>query len=328
MGNKTRKHSKKRKGTRRRGGAIDKLPGVNDRTELEDFNREWDVIYIRAHGALLEGQLDVPPNTYILNSIPSTLACLFPVTDRSLNSFYAGDDYDTDFIDFIHNPQATFRHIYRRQHLPTTKEQKEISEITAIYEPGDRIYDALLQFKSHVVPKAEFGTRGKTHFIVPGIFKLPIPKQTKTERNKLIVRVNSQLHTLSNVAIQKLLNTADSNFVKQAGNLLNPIIEREGASEYNLSQLLTFPELQPTPGKKLFIIIHACRSSSLPNAERRVVRAKSVNRIIASEAARAAAAAPPPPPPPPVAPPAKAATGAQRPSGWARGFLLGPSKKT
>ena len=294
MGNKTRRNGQKRRTTRRSGGAIDKLPGVTNATELDDFNRDWDVIYIRAHGLILPDPLDVPADTFILNSIPSTMTCLFPVRDPAFDSFYAGD-YNDDFIDFIRDPKATFRHIYTRRHLPTSKERKEVSEITSIYEPDDIIYDTLLQFKSHVVPKAEYSTKGATHFIVPGIFKLPIPQQTKTERNKLIRRVNLQRNILSNAAVQALLNNADSTYVGEAGNLLNPIIKREKVKEYTLSNLLTFPELQPAPGKKLFIIIHACRSANMPNDKKRMVRRNSVNRILASEAARAAAAAPPPP---------------------------------
>jgi len=289
MVSKTRKRNQKRRATRRKGGAIDKLPNITNRTTLKEFNENYDVIYIRAHGLLLNTKFTVPKDTYILNSVPSTKTCVLSVRSATLNKFYE-NDYAEDFMSFIKKPRNVFPSIYNPAMIETLRRSGESAEVTSIYEPGEKnIYDVLLQFKSHVVPTEDVATKGVTHFIVPGIFKLPIARAVKNRRNELsdsIVRMLSMRRPSTNV--EKELIKANREFTSLRGNLLNAISSRHrDRKEFHLSELLTFDEFKPAKGKKLFIIIHACRSTSLPNAHIRRVRAESMNRIIKAANARA-----------------------------------------
>jgi hypothetical protein len=334
MVNKTVKHRQKRRAKthKRRGGAIDKLPDIK-KGDLVDFNNNWDVIYIRAHGLLLDSTFEVPPDKYILNSVPSTQSCYFPVDSPVLDGFYT-DDFGTDFMEFIANPRVIFRNIYSPSMVGNLRKKGESSPVTSIYEPGDVVNDVLLQFESHVVAKNNIATKGITHFIVPGIFKLPIPNFTKHLRDTLIRRVRSRL-SMNNEALKGELMSADDEFIRAPGNLLTSIVARNrDRKDYNLTELLSMPELQPADGKKLFVIVHACKSSHSANNVKARIRRASVNRILASENRRAAPSvglSDVPPPPlaadiassPPVAPKSTKPKGA---FGFKTGFLLSPPK--
>ena len=345
----TRKTSKKchrgQQHTRKRGGAINKLPGIPKGMKLAKFRSEWDVFYIRAHGSLDPDVYEVPANTYILHTVPSTIPCTFRVNSEQLDKFYMGNDntlgYNEEFMEFIEDPRSVFPSIYKD--LPNNA---SVPDITSIYEPNDLVSDVILSFASHVVRKQDMAQGGSTHFIVPGIFKLPMSKAVKSERNSSIRDIQRKLN-MNNTKLQKELTEKDTEFINLRENLLKPILARNpGITHFNLSEIIKQPELQASAGKERFIIVHACKSltglDSDPKKKEIIkasLRRASVNRIRNAELARSleklriteAAAAPAPAAAVPkvVVKPAAVANAPKpkaSPSMFARGFLLDKPK--
>lgn len=280
---------RKRHHTHKRGGAINKLPGIPNGMKLRDFLSKWDVFYIRAHGGLLESKFKVPNNTYILHTVPSSLACTFRVNSEQLDKFYEGNDdtlgFEDEFMEFIEEPRSVFPFIYKNipkmEHLP---------DVTSIYEPDDRVYDVTLSFASHTVREENMASGGVTHFIVPGIFKLPMSTEVKRERNAGVRNIARKLG-MPRDKLQEELTKKDREFIELRSNLLKEIMKRNpGRHQFDLSEILRQPELQAAPGKKRFIIVHACKSTmGLPNNLKRLVRRNSINRIIESDLSRSLA---------------------------------------
>jgi hypothetical protein len=353
-----RKTMKKRTGrhhTRKRGGAINKLPGIPKGMKLRDFLSKWDVFYIRAHGGLLPSKFKVPNNTYILHTVPSSLACTFRVNSEQLDKFYEGNDetlgFEEEFMEFIEDPRSVFPFIYKN-----VPKKANLPDITSIYEPDDKVYDVSLSFASHTVRDENMASGGITHFIVPGIFKLPMSAEVKRERNAGFRNITSKLDMPRN-RLQEELTKKDREFIAQKSNLLKGIIARNpGKYNYDLSEIISQPELQASAGKQRFIIVHACKSiiglppNNLAQTKKRV-RSESINRIIDSNLARSLAKVSLSAPASAVAmggpgaamggpgaamggPGAEAPAGGpgkpvkkETPFGFKSGFLLGPSKK-
>ncbi len=289
MVRRTLKKNGRRRHTRKRGGATNKLPGIPKGMKLRDFLSKWDVFYIRAHGGLLPTQFKIPNNTYILHTVPSSIACTFPVNSEQLDIFYTEDRYsgfEGEFMDFIQDTRSVFPSVYKSVPMNTN-----VPDITSIYEPDDEVYDVSLSFASHTVKRENMARGGITHFIVPGIFKLPMSKSVKSQRDSIISNIRSKLR-MPNERLQAALNERDEEFISAESNLLKGIIERNGGKKsYDLSKLISEPELQASPGKERFIIVHACKSIvGLPENESRNiikrVRSESVNRIRKSNLAR------------------------------------------
>jgi hypothetical protein len=297
MGNKTRRRGQKRRGTRRKGGAINKLPNIPNSMTLAEFEDKYDVFYISAHGGILDTNISVPGNTYLMHSIPSTYVCKLAGDDEKLNRFYkpsSGNDdaYDEDnFMEFIRNPRIVFETIYRQDNQLVSRvfatnnnNFKRQSKITSIYEPGDEVPDVILQFYSYFVQATAEG--GASHFIAPGIFKIPMSTNIKSVRDKsldAIRRMTSEGAPRS--ILERELTAKDNEFIQLSGNLLGPIKKRTGKNTFRLSELLEFRELaagrtSTGESKKRLFIIHACKSmSGIANNDRCRRRAASVNRI-------------------------------------------------
>lgn len=278
----------RRRYTRKRGGVDNKLPGIPPKMKLKDFEAQWDVFYIRAHGGLILEEFTVPENTFILHTVPSTIPCTLYVNSEPLDRFYKGNDntpgYDDEFMEFIHNPRGVFPFIFNK--LPSAA---SLPDVTGIYEPKDKVEDIMLQFASHIVEFKNMKSGGKTHFIVPGIFKIPMSRGVKGERDRTIRDINRKLASgMPSEMLLVELKKANSDFIKIKDNLLKPIIERySGKNSFLLSKILSEPELQPSAGKKRFVIVHACKSLSGPNnnntrAVKKLIRQKSINRILDS----------------------------------------------
>lgn len=298
MGNKTRRKGQKRRVTRRKGGAIDKLPDVTDAMTLVEFESKYDVFYIRAHGGLLSTQFTVPRNTYLLHSVPSTLSCTFPVDDERLDRFYkpegrynASNSYgiiepnetDDHFMKFVKNPKSLFEYTYSKRNLAEFHRFNDdrIPARTSIYEPYDSVNDITLQFYSHSVVSSAEG--GVTHFIAPGIFKIPISNGIKKLRDNYLEVINS-LRTSPHIDSE--LEKVDRDFISKKENLLHLIANKDKYT-VELSELLSMPQLQPAKGKKRLVIIHACKSApSATEKEKKAVRRRSIERVIGSELLR------------------------------------------
>jgi hypothetical protein len=303
MGNKTRRKGQKRRVTRRKGGAINKLPNIPNSMTLEEFEDEYDVFYVSAHGGLVDSDFIVPKNTYLLHSVPSTFVCKMAGDDERLNRFYGQvDDYNDEgystntFMPFIRNPRIVFEKIYRENNQlvrtffntsSTTNDLKRQSNITSLYEPSDIVPDVILQFYSYYVqPTAETGS---SHFIAPGIFKIPMTKNTKSLRDSSFAAIARMTREgASKAVLERELTAKDSEFLKLPENLLAPIVNRTNKNTFKLSELLTFRELAASRtsdggSKKRLFIIHACKSMMVTNnSVRGRRRATSVNRILAS----------------------------------------------
>lgn len=367
MGNKTRRKGQKRRRTRRKGGAINKLPNIPNSMTLAEFEDKYDVFYVSAHGGLLDSDFIVPENTYLLHSVPSTYVCKMAGDDERLNRFYTPTDkynnnsYDNDnFMSFIRNPRIVFETIYTPNNnvvslFGANNIVKQQSKVTSIYEPADEVPDVILQFYSYYVqPTAETGS---SHFIAPGIFKIPMTKNTKYLRDSSLAAIARMTREgAPKDVLERELAAKDSEFLKLPENLLAPIIKSTGKHTFKLSELLTFRELgagrtSAGDSKKRLFIIHACKSMmGSNNSVKGRRRAESVNRIRATRVRRAnllsqflrarnqlenqeRRESAPPPSPPAVAPPAaaaaptKSATGTKKPSGWATGFFASKPKK-
>ncbi len=286
MMRKTVKRGHRRRHTHKRGGAINRLPGIPKGMELRDFLSKWDVFYIRAHGGLLPSKFKVPNNTYILHTVPSSIACTFRVNSEQLDKFYEGNDdtlgFEDEFMEFIEEPRSVFPFIYKN-----VPKKENLPDVTSIYEPDDKVYDVSLSFASHTVRAENMASGGITHFIVPGIFKLPMSAEVKRERNAGVRNITSKLNMPRN-RLQEELTKKDREFIAQKSNLLKGIIARNpGKYNYDLSEILSQPELQASAGKQRFIIVHACKSvMGLSKNMKRLVRSDSINRIINSDLSR------------------------------------------
>ena len=293
------------------GGATNKLPGISDDMTLEEFEEQWDVFYITAHGALLTKNIIVPEDTYILNTVPSLSACRLKRTDPRLNRFYE-DAYQTNFMNFIKNPKELVESLYNKTDIIPYIFQPNLQESTpktSIYEPADNIHDIILRFKSHMVPLKNRATRGHTHFAATGIFKLPISRETKILKNKHFrdIGIASLLRSEINegtksrlkaagIAVNKKLTNdemtsklalANREYQSQPDNLISKIIGNSSQTDFKLSALMAHPELQASPGKKRLIIVHTCkRAHGINNATAKRIRAESRGRIVASAAQR------------------------------------------
>jgi hypothetical protein len=282
---------KPRRMTRKRaphhGGATNRLPGISEDTTLAEFEAEWDVFYIAAHGALLSKNITVPRDTYILNTVPSLSACRLKRTDRRLNKFYE-NKYNANFMNFIRNPKTLVESLYNANILTLMQQYNanEINPKTSIYEPTDEVHDMIFSFKSHIVPSAQRATRGHTHFAAAGIFKLPISSAAKElkARHWREIGLLSLAGTTPNAEMTEKLQAANTEYMNIPENIIGKIIASSGGqTEFTLSTLMGRPELQPTPGKKRFIIVHSCkRLHGINKNTAKQIRAESRGRIIAS----------------------------------------------
>jgi hypothetical protein len=302
MVSKTRRKTQKRHSStrKRRGGAINKLRNIPAGMTLNEFEDKYDVYYISAHGGLLGEKFVVPEMTYLMHSVPSTYTCRLAGDDENLDRFYRpraneNEGYnDENFMAFIQNPRTLFGTIYRSNNellrdlfvSPNNTRYQNLkyqSEITSIYEPGDEVRDVILQFYSYYVEATAEG--GTSHFIAPGIFKIPMSSQTKRTRDALLADIRRLGPRAPRNVVGKTLKAADREFTNLPGNILGQIVNRTKRNTFRLSELLDFRELEAgtsstgEPKKRLFII-HACKSmSGSANNDRRRVRSESVNRI-------------------------------------------------
>ena len=294
MVSKTRRKTQKRRSStrKRRGGAINKLRNIPAGMALNEFEDKYDVFYISAHGGLLRESFVVPEMTYLMHSVPSTFTCRLAGDDEKLDRFYRpgeNEGYnDENFMAFIQNPRILFGTIYRSNNallrdLVVNQNKKYQSEITSIYEPGDEVRDVTLQFYSYYVePTAEGGV---SHFIAPGIFKIPMLSHTKHTRDALFADIRRLGPTAPRSVVEKKLRAADKEFTSLPGNILGQIVNRTHTNTFKLSDLLNFRELEAGMSstgerKKRLFIIHACKSmTGSTNNDRRRARSESVNRI-------------------------------------------------
>lgn len=294
MVSKTRRKNQKGRGNtrKRRGGAIYRLRNVTDAMTLAEFERLYDVFYISAHGGLESKEFSVPKDTYLLHSIPSTFKCFLAANDTKLDRFYQPEDkYNTSnayglledgeehFMKFIKNPKIVFPHIYNKSQLSEIVKftNNRFAEVTSIYEPDDFVNDVLLQFYSYSVEPTAAG--GITHFIAPGIFKIPMSYNIKRIRDEYLFTIQSMRGVPKDV-IDAELKAKDTKFINLKGNLIKSIIERERRREFKLSSLLKMPELQAAPGKKRLLIIHACKSTFANNTTKKQIRRQSLSRFL------------------------------------------------
>jgi hypothetical protein len=303
MVSKTRRNNQKgRSFTRkRRGGAINKLRNIPAGMTLKEFEDKYDVFYISAHGGLLKEKIKVPGMTYLLHSIPSTLVCKMAGDDEKLDRFYSPSDKyndngynDDNFMSFIRSPRIVFETIYKPNNElvgnlfvnPNNKRYKNLirqSKITSIYEPGDEVRDVILQFYSYYVqPTAAAGT---SHFIAPGIFKIPMTPKTKNIRDVSFADIRRLGPTAPEEVVKSKLSQADSDFTNLPENILGKIVSRTGMNTFKLSDLLNFRELDAGKSstgedKKRLFIIHACKSMmEKNNNDEGRARSESVNRV-------------------------------------------------
>jgi hypothetical protein len=295
---KTKKNRKFKINIRKKGGATKKLPGVTYDTTLEEFENKWDVFYISAHGGILNDTINLSKNTYILNTAPTTEVCRMHPDLKRFGILYDNNDksvisYKENFMNFAKKPRTLVPFLYKRSQIIEYKPaNSNIPLVTSIYESGDEIYDMSFAFSSHVVKNENQATKGITHFIVPGIFKLPISKYVKNVRNELLKDTRGKVkEKLPSKELEKVLETANTTFINLEENLLKDIKSELGVNknELLLSDILNSSKLQPDAGKKRLILIHACKVILEKHNEehKKAHRRFSVGRIIQSELNRA-----------------------------------------
>jgi hypothetical protein len=302
---KTRKNKKNDRYIGKKGGAAKKFPGITSETTLEEFENKWDVFYIRAHGGILNDELIIPNNTYILNTIPTAEYCAFPIDDKKLDLLYE-EKYKTNFMDFIKNPHSLVPYLYTKEKLKKLTNEDIVPFVTSIYEPSDNIFDMSFTFNSHIVNKDKESTSGRSHFIVPGIFKIPISSSIKNTRNELLKKAREKIsftreelqkpnlnkETEGKIVneLDKLLKSSDEKYINIEGNLLKDIRSELGMykSTVLLSDILKSTYTQPTQGKKRLFLIHACKVIIGKHTGENVKshRAISVARILSSKTRR------------------------------------------
>jgi hypothetical protein len=293
----TRKNRKLGRHSRKSGGATKKFPGVTNETTLEEFEREWDVFYISAHGGILDDTIKVPENTYILSTTPTTELCHMHPDLKKLGILYENNNakdisYKQNFMNFAKKPRLLVPFLYKRSQIATYRPgSNNIPLVTSIYEPKDEIQDMSFAFSSHVVKKENQATKGITHFVVPGIFKLPMSKSVKTTRNELLKNTREKVKAEILVKdLETLLEKANTEYIGLNENLVKDI-KKELNIEDNkllLSQILHSKHTQASPGKKRFFLIHTCKEIIGKHNEehKKSHRSVSVGRIIKSEVAR------------------------------------------
>jgi hypothetical protein len=294
MVRKTRKNGDCRRSTKKKGGARKKLPGVTEEMTLEEFEKKWDVFYISAHGGISDDTITMAKNTYILNTTPTTEVCRMHPDLKKLGILYENDNkhvisYKSDFMEAIRKPRLIVPFLYKRSQLTDYKPgSNDIPLVTSIYEPSDEIYDMTFVFNSHVVKNENQETKGITHFVVPGIFKLPMSKHVKNVRNELLKDTRGKIkEKLPEKELEKILENANTSYIKLEENLLKDIKSELGIKENKLllSDILNSSYLQPSIGKKRLILIHACKSIIGKHNEENIKahRRYSLSRIILSE---------------------------------------------
>lgn len=282
------------KNTRKKGGSVQSLPGVTEYMTLEAFEYKWDVFYITAHGGITDDIITVPNNTYILNTAPTTESCrLHPDLARFgilyKNKRKSVTSYTENFMNYITNPKDIAPFLYNLTNIMNYDPASNyIPLVTSIYESDDTILDMKFTFSSHVVPNENQAKMGISHFVVPGIFKIPISYKAKRLRNKLLRNTRKKIKDkLETSIIEDALSKADSKFLKLKENLVNKIKKEFGivGNKILLSNILNSTYLQPSKGKKRLILIHACKKFEYThtNQNKQIQRRYSLSRILTSE---------------------------------------------
>ena len=294
MVRKTRKTGNCRRSTKKKGGATKKLPGVTQEMTLEEFEKKWDVFYISAHGGILDNTIKLLDNTYILNTAPTTELCHMHPDLKKFGILYENNNkdvisYKQNFMEAIKKPRLIVPFLYKRSQISDyTPGANNIPLVTSIYEPKDELYDMTFVFNSHVVKNENEATKGISHFVVPGIFKLPISKTVKNVRNELLKDTRGKIkEKLPEKELEKILENANTSYIKLEENILKDIKSELGIKENKLllSDILNSSYLKPGEGKKRLIIIHACKEIIGKHNEENVKarRRQSISRIITSE---------------------------------------------
>lgn len=248
------------------GGGITQLPLNASITNTPSFFKNWNTYYVAGHGALLPRRFIVPPNTYILHSRASGYTCsgIFPV-EEVIKMDDNGFD-EARFFGFIKNPKSVLPRIYNSPKQP----YKSDDEFTQIYEPGDVIFDLLLEFHNPWRDPSEYARTGPPFFGFMGIFPVPIPAKLDTEK----IKVDEQLYKRVRIDptrehIEPFLIEQENIFFRQPGNNVGAFIDENGGEHTTkLSNLITSPLLGASePDKPRFIIVRACRGLQGLNQE-------------------------------------------------------------
>lgn len=170
--------SRTRKVQKQKGGSIPHLPrslapisGADKKTLMTNFFTNNGIYYVAGHGAVLKDETyEVPPNTYVLHVIVSGKVLYADSTEiedfvkerdtESLWRLLTGQDKGFGTSEFF---------------SPNRFEPEK--DTLAIYKPGDRPKDMILQFSNK--------GGAETDILISGVYQLPVEKTLFDMRTRL-----------------------------------------------------------------------------------------------------------------------------------------------
>jgi hypothetical protein len=251
-----------------KGGAVYKIPGIPP--TLSDFQSNWKINFVGAHGAMNSNMFKVPENTYILNMSTagkSCSKCLFQLDNVIF-------DYK-NFWKVIHEQlsrggsnggKSSFLELIERQSKLTNRMHAlynaagEFTQTLAFYEPGDIMTDIYLQMYERNPP-----------FFLMGLYNIPIPNRLQdiVQKANKDCGVNEEFRVIDDTKFlgaksdKSIMDSLNKRIIHNDKNLLKE--ESEKKSDFTLHEIIFnhLPALSPiAAGQKRILIVGACREAS------------------------------------------------------------------
>ncbi len=173
MVNRTRKLKKQK------GGSIPHLPrslapisGTDKKTLMTNFFTNNGIYYVAGHGAILKNETyEVPPNTYVLHVIVSGKVLYADSTE--IEDFVK--ERDTESLWRLLTGQD--KGFGTSEFFSPNKFEPEKDRL-AIYKPGDKPKDMILQFSNQ--------GGAETDILLSGVYQLPVDKTLFDMRTRLV----------------------------------------------------------------------------------------------------------------------------------------------